>query len=310
MKGDRGQDPLPALAEAEAAVARALTLNPELADSWDERGKLRFRQALHHFEHGQDPRPELDAALGYLEAALQRNPAMPQAWVHRAEALLLKAQYERATGLDPGAALAEAERAARRAREIMRDYGEIVAAFVDILHLKADSLAEGGRAYAPVLAEARQALEAAVLRDATSPFMWERRAAIDLLAAQRAGPGAGPLLDAAERHLAKAESLGAPTLARRNLRARLSLARARGWPQASDKALAQGLEAVDRSLETNPTQAEGRALRAALLMTRAGRQGDTVSGARDREAARRDYEAALKANPFIRREAETWMAEP
>ncbi|MFN8011077.1 MAG: serine/threonine-protein kinase [Holophagaceae bacterium] len=304
-KADRGEDPREALLQAEASLQRALELNPQFADSWDERGKVRFRLALHALQTGGDPRADLALALGHFEAALARNPAMPQATVHRAQALLLRAAYLRDAGGDPAPDLAAAEASARAARAIIRDYSEIVATFVDVLLLKAEAEAAARRPFAPVLEACREALVLALKRDGGSPYLWDRRARVELLAARLAPASAASRLPLAEAALARAEGLTARTPALLNLRARLCLDRAlRASAPEAPGLLARGLEATEASRRLNARQPEALALRAALLMARSRRGGQP----RDAAEARAALVQALKENPLLRREWEPLVA--
>jgi serine/threonine-protein kinase len=302
MKSDRGDDPRADLEAAEASLAKALELNPQSADFWDERGKVRFRLALHRFDQGGDPRPDLGQALGHFQAALGRNPAMPQATVHRAQALLLKATYLRAVGQEAWATLGEAEQAARRAREIIRDYAEIAATFVDVLLVKAELLAEGRRPVEATLAEGREALASALKRDAGSPFLWERRAQIELLAARLSPAAAARHLPAAGQFLRQAEALGGRSTMRLNLRARLAIEAGLRAPRGAGPELQSGLEALERSAALNPRQPEVRALRAVLFALRARDGVDADLRRRDAEACVGEFKAALAANPLLLRE--------
>ncbi len=303
-KADRGEDPRDALLQAESSLQRALELNPQFADSWDERGKVRFRLALQAMQSGGDPRADLVLALGHFEAALARNPAMPQATVHKAQALLLRAAWLRDAGGDPAPDLAAAEAAARAARAIIRDYSEIVATYVDVLLLKAEVEAADRRPHAPALEACREALALALKRDEGSPYLWDRRARVELLAA-RLAPAAAPRLAQAEAALARAEGLTARTPALLNLRARLCLDRAlRGSIAEAPGLLAQGLEAVEASRRMNPRQPETLALRAALLMARSRRGGP----AQDAGEARAALVQALNENPLLRRAWEPLIA--
>lgn len=298
-RADRGADPREALEQAEACLHRAVEVNPQFADSWDERGKVRFRLALHALQSGGDPRPDLAQALDQFQAALARNPAMPQATVHRAQALLLRAAYLRDAGGDPRPDLAAAEAAARAARAIIRDYSEIVATYVDVLLLKAELAAEGKRPHGVELDACREALALALQRDGGSPFLWDRRARVEMLAARLAPAAAAPRLARAEEALAKAEGLSSRTIALLNLRARLCLDRALRAPAGeSMPLLTRGLEAVDASRRLNPRQPETLALRAALLQARSRRGGP----GQDAEEAAAALAQALKENPLLRRE--------
>jgi hypothetical protein len=240
--------------------------------------------------------------LGHFQAALGRNPAMPQATVHRAQALLLKATYLRAVGEEAWATLGEAEQAARRAREIIRDYAEIAATFVDVLLVKAELLAEGRRPFEAALAEGREALASALKRDAGSPFLWERRARIELLAARLNPAAAAKHLPAAGQFLRQAEALGGRSAVRLNLRARLALEAGLRTPEGAGPELQSGLEALDRSAALNPRQPEVRVHRAVLLALRARDGADAGLRRRDTEAAATEFKAALEANPLLQRE--------
>ncbi len=311
MQNDRGEDSRKTLEQAEASLAKAVELNPNLADAWDERGTVRNLLASYHHDHGEDPRPDLELALQHFAAALKGNPAMPQAMVHQAEGLLLKATYLRETGQNPWKVLEAAEQASRRSREINRDYAEIVATFADILHLKAEILAERKQPFASALAEAREALNTALKRDATSPSLWERKARIELLHARLEPGAASKSLPLAESFLQKAEAHSAKTTVNLNLRARLALAWAMSTsPTRADAgSLQKGLESVDQSLKVNPRQAEARALRGALLTSRARGQRGMESRREDGRNAKKEFEAAMKINPLLLREWKPLLEE-
>jgi hypothetical protein len=227
---------------------------------------------------------------------------MPQATVHRAQALLLKATYLRAVGQEAWATLGEAEQAARRAREIIRDYAEIAATFVDVLLVKAELLAEGRRPVEATLAEGREALASALKRDAGSPFLWERRAQIELLAARLSPAAAARHLPAAGQFLRQAEALGGRSTMRLNLRARLAIEAGLRAPRGAGPELQSGLEALERSAALNPRQPEVRALRAVLFALRARDGVDADLRRRDAEACVGEFKAALAANPLLLRE--------
>ncbi len=312
MQNDRGEDPRGSLEHAEASLAKAVGLNPNLPDAWDERGTVRSLLASYHHDHGEDPRADIELALKHFQMALDGNPAMPQAMVHQAEALLLKATHLRETGQDPWKTLEEAEKASRHSRKINGDYGEIVATFADILHLKAEILDERKRPFGPLLNEAREALGVALKRDSSSPSLWERRVRVELLMARLVPATASKSIQSAESFLQKAEAHSAQTTVNLNLRARLAQEQAalasRTRTDASS-AIQRGLEALDRSVKLNPNQAETRALRGALLISRARSRKDANSRREDAGAARKEFEAALKANPFLRREWQPLLDE-
>ncbi|MBL0313717.1 MAG: protein kinase [Holophagaceae bacterium] len=312
MQSDRGDDPRNAAEQADATLAKAVELNPNLADTWDERGKVRNILANYHHQRGEDPRQDIELALKHFQAALSRNTAMPQAMVHQAEALLLNATYLREIGQAPGKPLEEAEQASRRSRKIIRDYGEIVATFADILHLKAEILAERKQPVGPLLDEAREAISIALKRDSSSPWLWERRARIELLRA-RLDPGtASKALQSSESFLQKAEAHSAQTTVNLNLRARLAKEQAAFASRSgtnADPVLRQGLEALDRSMTLNPNQAEARALRGALLLSRSRGQKEAKTRREDARMAHLEFEAALRANPLLRREWQAFLDE-
>ena len=312
MQNDRGEDPRKSLEQAEASLAKAVELNPNLADAWDERGTVRSLLANHRHDHGEDPRPEIELALKHFKTALDGNPAMPQAMVHQAEALLLQATYLRETGQDAWKTLEAAEKASRHSREINRDYGEIVATFADILHLKAEILAERKQPFGPALDEAREALGAALKRDSSSPSLWERSVRIELLMARLVPATAAKSVQSAESFLQHAEAHSAQTTVNLNLRARLAQEKAALAVRTRNDAGAainRGLEALARSAQLNPNQAEAKALRGALLIIRARNRKEGDSRREDAGLARIEFEAALKANPLLRREWQPLLDE-
>ncbi|MDE3246746.1 MAG: hypothetical protein KGN80_11720, partial [Acidobacteriota bacterium] len=176
--------------------------------------------------------------------------------------------------------------------------------FADILHLKAELQAERKQPFATALAEAQEALNAALKRDATSPSLWERKARMELLRTRLEPGAASRSLPLAESFLQNAEAHSAPTTVHLNLRARLTLAQANAAsPRRGDAdSIQKGLEAADQSMKLNPRQAEVRALRGALLAIRSRGRSGVDSRREDAKAAKREFEAALKINPLLQRE--------
>jgi hypothetical protein len=172
---------------------------------------------------------------------------------------------------------------------------------VDVLLLKAELAAEGRRPFRKELEACRDALALALKRDAGSPFLWDRKARVEMLASRLARADAASRLALAEEALAKAESLSARTPALLNLRARLCLDRLLHGPGGeAGPLLARGLESVEASRALNPRQPETLALRAAFLEARSGRGGSS----RDAAEAGAALAQALKENPLLRREWE------
>ncbi len=303
-QAERGTDPTQAVEQTEAALAKALELNPRQPEAWDERGTILQIRAVFRFAVGEDPLGDIEQALGHFAKALQGNPAMPQAHIHRAEVLLLKALCLRASGKDPGAALQGAMESCTKARAIDRDYAEIAATYVDLLLLEAELRLERKQAPDAGLREARGALVSALRRDASSPYLWERVASLELLLA-RSGRDPERALKAAESALQKAEGQSAPTPSNLLLRGRMARQRgllALGAGRSPEPALQSGLQALGRSLKLNPRQPEARALRGALLLLLTQGRKDPAARRRDAGAAREELDQALRSSAFLRRE--------
>src|SRR5262249_29858103 len=89
------QDPLADFAASEAQIARALALDPGLADQWAERARTRTRRAAWRWDHGDEAaaRADLQAAEADFTQSLRLNPNRPEAWTWRGDARAQRAVW-------------------------------------------------------------------------------------------------------------------------------------------------------------------------------------------------------------------------
>ncbi|MFY2558685.1 protein kinase domain-containing protein [Corallococcus terminator] len=269
---EHGQDPLPAYEAAARAFLEATRADPRYLFAHSNLAELHAAMASHRLSRGLAPEADVQLALEASERALAVDDRFHSAHEHAASAELTRARHLLDTGGDPGPALERALRSAARARELnarsdRAPFHQADAHLLQALH----ALREG--------------------RDATKPLAAGRLA---LAEASRLSPscadcrslGAELALAAADQQrrdgrVGRASLRGALAEARRAValypypESHLTLARACWrWAQAAADTAApavvdEGLTQVDLALRRDPDWAEARAVRGALLLTRA-----------------------------------------
>src|SRR6185369_17000048 len=82
---ERGQDPSPALHEADGWIATSFKLNPNDSDTWLEQARVRLIEARWAERRKQDPGPALNRADEALRRAEAVNPEAPAIYLAEAE---------------------------------------------------------------------------------------------------------------------------------------------------------------------------------------------------------------------------------
>ncbi len=117
-EAQRGLDPIPSLAKADEAYARAIQASPGAPTVRSNAGFALVVRAEHELNAGRDPTPYLERAVRLEEEALRLDPRLFTAANSLGWALQKSGEWEKLKGRDPRALLARAEAALRRAVEI------------------------------------------------------------------------------------------------------------------------------------------------------------------------------------------------
>jgi tetratricopeptide (TPR) repeat protein/predicted Ser/Thr protein kinase len=309
----RGADPRQATSRAIASYEEAEELNPQslpafigLGNSWNIVSEVEIAR-------GSDPSAAIGKAAAALERAAALNPRSAQIYNNLGNAHLTLGEYLLTRGIDPRAALDRAAESYRRAIDLKSDY--YLARYN--LGYTWRSLAEGllgqGEDPLPALAQGDAALDEALRLNPTDADVFLERARVKRLAArwrmrQRQDPE--PDLRAAAAELARAEALNPqqPEV----FFTQGVIARDRAEAARDGQAMAairEGLERAGKALAINAGEARYLALRGSLESMGARLETDPK---RREQAARKavaSLEAALRANPLLRREYGPALAE-
>ncbi|MEO6192187.1 MAG: protein kinase [Thermoanaerobaculia bacterium] len=310
----RGADPRQAIDRAVASYGQAGALNPRslpafigLGNAWKVMSEVEIAQGL-------DPSASTGRAVAALERAAALNPRFASTFNNLGNAHLTLGEYLLTRGNDPRDALDRAARSYRRAIELKPDYS--LARYN--LGYTWRSLAEGllgqGEDPLPALAQGGAVLDEALRLNPTDADVFLERARVKRLAArwrmrQRQDPE--PDLRSAAAELARAEALNPQQPDVFFTQGLIARDRAEAAPdgRARAAALREGLECAGKALAINAGEARYLALRGSLESIGARLETDP----RRREQAARQavatLEAALKANPLLRREYGPALAE-
>jgi serine/threonine-protein kinase len=122
LANDRGDDPLPFLAEAIAAADRAIVIDPVSPVAHATLGGALIVAAQHYEGRGRDPRPELQRAVDNLQRAVELDPSSVLSHDDLGYAWERTAKYMMSVGKDPRPSLTRALAAYQRATEIEPAY--------------------------------------------------------------------------------------------------------------------------------------------------------------------------------------------
>jgi tetratricopeptide (TPR) repeat protein len=100
---DRGEDPLPDMAQAEADFDQALLLDPNYAPAWRSRGIVRTHRGISEMARGVDPVRSFASGASDLTELLRLQPANAEALRRRGYVSVLCGVDRSRRGEDPGA---------------------------------------------------------------------------------------------------------------------------------------------------------------------------------------------------------------
>jgi eukaryotic-like serine/threonine-protein kinase len=303
-----GKDPIPLLDEAIAVYLRASELNPKLYWAHNNLYIAMSKKASYQFDHGVDPIPVLEQGLAALERAIEVDPTNHSAFNNRCDGLALLAERRWAAGEDCLETLAEARSAVDRSLVCRPGYPMSLANRALVATLEArESLGRGVDPSVP-LGRGRVDIGRALEIDPDQPEYILVGVRLDIIEARwlmARGEDPSPALDRAEDQASRALEIRDFQEVRETL-ARIHLRRGQSRPQeagpSADEDYLRGLELLDSQLQRDPDDPGARAIRATLLLARSDAAGDAGEGALLREEGQELLDAALRDNPYLRRE--------
>ncbi len=310
MLGDHeakmGGDPRPALDRSVVSFQKALQARPTDAEISTNLGYAHDKRARWEATHGLDPTASIEAAVGAYRRAIAIDPGYANAYNTLGIAWWRRAEYERRIGADPSAFLVEAATSYRQAIARNPNYAYAWANLGTTLRSQAVVQADAGRDPGPLLDEARAAFRSACAINSEVYWAWSEQVETELVAARWAlGRRQSPesAVTAARQALGRALELNPRSAETHHTAARLHLLEAERAVQdgrSPGAAVSAGMAEVEAALGINPRRPDTIAVRGALRLLLGTRGG---SGSRAALAhARADLQAALGANPLLRRD--------
>ena len=221
-----GEDPTPALAEAEVAARRGLSLKAEDNDLANNLATLLRWRADWEAAHGQDPTPSLDRAVAVLRAALPRPQIKDFLLNNLGNCLSSEADWALRHGGDPTAKVEEAVRCFEEASALRPWVGHPASAG-GALKLLAQHQRWRGADPGPALQRALRAYDQALALNPNSYLAHGWKADALILRAEWLPASAVSDLDQAENHARRAQSLNPRDPFARTCLARIALLRGR-----------------------------------------------------------------------------------
>ena len=315
VEAEHGGDPTVWVERSLAVLERAVELMPDLAAAYNNLGNAHKTQAVVEMSFGHDPRPSLERARDAYSRAIELDPNLAYQYNNLGYAWELHAEYKLLIGDDPIAALSEARAQLRRALELDPSMAFAHHNLALCCRTEARYRVDNDRDPSAVLDRGRREARAAV---AANKELWDLQlmeGQLDLIAAEWALEHGGPVdyfLTDFGRRLAAAEELN-PTAPGVCLeRARSALLRARwhmdhgGDPGAT---LAVGLQAADRGLEIDPSDADFLLAKGRLLLLEAHAADEEMARDEAVDRAVEALEAAESFNPLYEKTCKPLIAE-
>ncbi len=294
----RGEDARPQFRASQEASRQGLAINPSVPNLHLQLSLALQESAQEAWDLGEDPGPLLARALEATEQAIRVAPRLALTHTQLGEVLLTRAR-RRHTKAD----LLRAETAFRRALQLAPGDRNALGNLGRAAGLKALWALEAGQDPSAALAEAMPFLKRALAIDARNADLWQYLgAALAVKDRWRLRSGRPVADQEAEEALLKALELSPSTQEPLLELGHLALARARAG--APESALRDTLGRLDQALRQRPRWAEALALRSAL------RQALAPAGSEAQRAAGLDLEAALQANPNLKREWDLGASAP
>ncbi|AEI62805.1 protein kinase domain-containing protein [Corallococcus macrosporus] len=304
----RGADARRSLVLALEHYRQGSAINPQLPQLLNGAGLVLFEQAKEAWERGEDPSGLFEEALATLERAISVAPQQGFAYHNVSEVLLQRAAYQQVLGEPPDERLRAAMAASSESMERLPDFTQprinLARAHVSLALMAFEQRRRDPR---QELTHASRALAQALARNSNSAEGWQWEGEIRALRARwRAWKGQGRSEDfeGAAHAFQKAMELApereeALLASGRFHREWATWLQARGG--APEKALEQGLKAIDGALALRPGWPTARFVRGQLLLLRARAATRVEAEAAWRRQGQEALAGAIAANPHLER---------
>ena len=310
----RGGDYRSELSASISKLQRAIEADPDYHVAYSNLIDVYELLARYELDRGRSPESWIEKAVETSQRSLQVNPNSYQTYRNLASIYALRAEFETSSGRSPVASINKALEHLAQAIRANSDDAETHRVEAKVRWLAARDLLQQKRDAQEPLGQGLQAIRKSIDISANSTDSYLLQVQLLILAAQSAAQhGSSPLPMLSQAHKA---AVRARTLNAKSPLVYLSLGTialtAADWQlahhQPAERDLAEGLAALEQTLNLNPTLAPALAIKGVLLLRRALTRPASAGRAQLEKQAQSYFAQALERNALLRRELDLRMA--